>query len=371
MVAVPASPRGAYFRNPLVVGPVLGAFLLFTLPMAVAYLVWPPADPAAPPRLNLLAIAFFVVFGLTHFLITFTVYLSGENLRYFASSPLRRLIYFGAPLGLLALALAADPLGRRIAPFGMAFLFAISAADFVHVARQSFGVLQIFKRESGWAAPRPSRWLENAFFLGMAALQLETLVLGGGHFPGPASPIVQLSLLAVGALGAGVLGGFALALARGGGRQGVWTALAYFAFQAGSAALAVYDYYLYLVALAMHYVEYHLIMMPRVFRSPLDGSSRADRVARALRGHRVLFYAGLLSLAVALQWGRAFGFGRPGGGGDGRLLMLSLTNGLFLFHYFIEAFIWKFSNPHYRRLLSPLYFTGPPAAPSPLTRRAS
>ena len=36
--------------------------------------------------------------------------------------------------------------------------------------------------------------------------------------------------------------------------------------------------------------------------------------------------------------------------------LVALFNGLFVFHYFVEMFIWKFSEPHYRQTLGPLYF---------------
>jgi len=37
-------------------------------------------------------------------------------------------------------------------------------------------------------------------------------------------------------------------------------------------------------------------------------------------------------------------------------VMLALFDGLFVFHYFVEALIWKFGNPFYRSTLGPLYF---------------
>jgi hypothetical protein len=44
-------------------------------------------------------------------------------------------------------------------------------------------------------------------------------------------------------------------------------------------------------------------------------------------------------------------------------VLLALFDGLFVFHYFIEALIWKFRNPFYRATLGPLYFG--PAIPKP------
>jgi hypothetical protein len=46
-------------------------------------------------------------------------------------------------------------------------------------------------------------------------------------------------------------------------------------------------------------------------------------------------------------------------------VLLALFDGLFVFHYFVEALIWKFGNPFYRSTLGPMYF-GPTAARQPI-----
>jgi hypothetical protein len=38
------------------------------------------------------------------------------------------------------------------------------------------------------------------------------------------------------------------------------------------------------------------------------------------------------------------------------LVLFALFDGLFVFHYFVESFIWRFSEPYYRQTLGPLYF---------------
>ena len=53
------------------------------------------------------------------------------------------------------------------------------------------------------------------------------------------------------------------------------------------------------------------------------------------------------------------------GGGTGvnssYTALLAIFDGLFVFHYFVEMFVWRFSEPHYRQTLGPLYFTAKPA----------
>ena len=43
---------------------------------------------------------------------------------------------------------------------------------------------------------------------------------------------------------------------------------------------------------------------------------------------------------------------------DGLWLLANLFSGMYVFHYFVEAFIWKFRDPYYRKTLSPIYFPG-------------
>ena len=83
--------------------------------------------------------------------------------------------------------------------------------------------------------------------------------------------------------------GFAVAWQRGGLGRPILAPLAYSLLQTASAGLAAYSTALYGFALAMHYVEYHVLMIPRCFHTPLEPTSRADRIFGRLRRHRLLF----------------------------------------------------------------------------------
>jgi hypothetical protein len=114
----------------------------------------------------------------------------------------------------------------------------------------------------------------------------------------------------------------------------------------------------------MHYVEYHVLMYPRCFHTPLDPGRRADRLFARLRRSPVVFYGVLLGVAALVTACTWLGMGalieRDGGSPrTSYLALISLFDGLFVFHYFVESLIWKFSDPHYRQTLGPLYF-GPP-----------
>ena len=50
-----------------------------------------------------------------------------------------------------------------------------------------------------------------------------------------------------------------------------------------------------------------------------------------------------------------------------------MMNGIFLFHFFVEAFVWKFGDPYYRGALGGLYAGAkpPPATSTPATTTAA
>ena len=69
------------------------------------------------------------------------------------------------------------------------------------------------------------------------------------------------------------------------------------------------------------------------------------------------FYAGLLAIAWAV-WltQRTQLYLDPFAAPLGVRIVLHSLDGLFLAHFFVEAFVWRLSTPHYRKTLGPLYF---------------
>ena len=162
---------GWVFSVPLTSALILGAFALVTLPMAALVLVRPVMG----------VIWLYVwLFGMTHFVATFTVYLQSKNLRHFTRSWKNILIFCIVPVSVFcffdfyqALEVAfLFPLAN------LAFRGCIRLLDFFHWARQSFGVLQLFKAESGCGFPRWLKRIENLFFLVMTALLQCTFLEG-------------------------------------------------------------------------------------------------------------------------------------------------------------------------------------------------
>lgn len=308
-----------------------------------------------------------VLLGATHFVVTLAVYLNSGNLRYFASSAANVVIYFVIPAIIFSSLFAIGFLGLHDpsnATSGfLVYLFwftvLVKAADYFHVVRQSFGVLQLFKRQSTCPFPAWMRTADNYFFLAMAGLQQLTFLEGmrrGSFMFTPSVPAVMLLGLAGLSL-AGVLAGFLVATKGAQESRAVWVPLTYFMFQSVSACLPVWRTELYGASLAMHYVEYHLIIFPRLFGFPVSPSSKVDRLSAWFRRQKLIFYVVLIVLAciaardVVWPW-------LAGQVGSNRALWLvfNLFNGVFVTHYYIDAFIWRFSNPYYRGSLGALYF---------------
>ena len=227
----------------------------------------------------------------------------------------------------------------------------------MHVGRQSFGVAQLLKRSVG-GLPRRLRTLENLTFVGLALLEWQT-ALTGGRFDARA-PTAVLPVGGVVCVLVLVVSDY-LKHGEKAGMRGVLRPLAYVLLQTACAGAAIYRTRLYLVALTMHYVEYHLLMSPRIF-----SAGRAERAnaadseaaavpaigARRLRPGVVVFYVALIALVIAFE-------ARNHVAVPANLApAVHLFDGIFVVHYFVEAFVWKFTNPYYEEQLVPLYVGG-------------
>jgi hypothetical protein len=357
----------SYFERRLPIALILGSFFVVFAPLALLQVA-----PNFFEWLPYLVVLQAVGLGTSHFFVTFALYLQSVNLDYFASTWRNRIVYFVAPaLFLLFFAWTEAAQLRAHHPLVAAYLFgAVRFFDFFHVGRQSVGMLQLFKRSGPAGLPAWSRKAENAFFVGMALLQWQTYLLDGfaGDKLYAVGPAVGVGVLFV------VLASVHLQHAARSGSSRSFLPFAYFAMQAVCAAAAVYQTRLYLIALTLHYVEYHVIMAPRCLRTPLHPERAVDRVSGLLRKHALLFYGALAAVVVLFELRNHV----PSGLAPTTTFFVHIFDGVFLAHYFVEAFLWKFGNPYYRAALSPLYFgTSPPPgdagsrpvpAPAPVPR---
>jgi hypothetical protein len=353
-VAVPNGNPG-FLRQSWIPYVILGSFVVLTLPLCV--LAASSADFLAPWSLGWLYVCGL---GTTHFALTLTIYLQSANLSYFNSSWSKRALYFLVPALIfvsfdlyralqIAVLLPAVDLGVRSA---------IRFLDFQHFNRQSFGVFQLFKSRSK-AFPGWLRRVESLYFFGLTVL-LFLSFLTGGRFDG-SNVWTRLVLLVVGGLAVPLVVGYVQVWRSAGERSALYAPLGYFLLQSLSAVLAIANTAFYLCCLAMHYVEYHVLMYPRCFNAQLNPANRTDRLFGLLRSRKLVFYSVLLGVAALVTYCTWLGMGmlvqwQEAAGGPSYLVLISLFDGLFVFHYFIESLIWKFSDPHYRQTLGPLYF---------------
>jgi hypothetical protein len=99
-------------------------------------------------------------------------------------------------------------------------------------------------------------------------------------------------------------------------------------------------------------------MFPRCFNSQLDEKSTLDRWFGSLRRNRAVFYGLIIasSFVVMALSTSSRSVSKP----ISYLAVVSIFDGLFVFHYFVEMLIWRFSEPFFRRTLSSLYFVPRP-----------
>jgi hypothetical protein len=378
----PTEPTG-YFQKSLPGNLILGSFFALTLPLAA--FIWCNNS-------QLLLWCYLWLFGMTHFVLTFTIYLNRANLAHFGSSSRNRLVYFALPV---AIFIGFDLIHvlhvREVWPLLALYFFAtVRLLDFNHFGRQAFGVLQMFKTARNQRYPKHLKDLENWCLKAGTVLMLITFLAGGispllqaggpltiascgWTLAGPMAPLPALQIAATmaalcffGLLAAAIVGH---CRARVG--AGVDKPLAYLLFQAMGVLLATIAFPLYAAALAIHYVEYQVLMYPRCFHCDLDETSRVDRLFAHLRSSPIVFYMAVLAAA-----GLATAFCFTGMGLTGMttmdlsepsayLVVIALFDGLFVFHYVVEAYIWRFSEPYYRKNLGGLYFRFPARAVAP------
>jgi hypothetical protein len=341
--------RAPFFERPTPLALTFGAFFAIALPLALLRLI--PNDVPALPYLLVLEAAGL---GTSHFFLTLAVYFDRDTLAYFAGSWRRRTIYFGLPLFILLGVALFEALRVRARFPAQAFYFfaVVRLFDFFHVGRQSAGVLQIWKRPLGAVLEPWTRRAENAFFVGMALLQWQTFLYGGTFSPARTSALIPAVLLGV--LAVVIVSQYVPALQDASTRVRAAIALGYFAIQALCAAAAAWATWLYLTVLAVHYVEYHVLMAPRWLGKPERSRPLVP----------FLLYGGLVMVVIAFE---ARNYVTTASVPLG--FMVHLFDGIFLLHYTLDAFLWKFSNPYYRATLAPLYFQ--PARPKPPARAAA
>ena len=350
---------------------ILASFLFLTLPVTGA-LIWTQSHQ--------FLFLYIWIFSATHFVVTFTIYLQQENLRHFTATTRNLILFVLIPFGIFAIfdlvrALRFEP---RFPVFAIGFTAAIRILDFNHFNRQSFGVYQLFKGRVGLRSAPAAKRVENLYFNSLSAMLFITYLsgglspwiprnslsaIGGMSF---ADPMLALASLRVAAwicagISASLLAVCVALLLKAwrasGGRASLWESFAYFGFQTLSAILAIAFLPLYAVALAIHYVEYHVLMYPRCFKSTLNPAHRVDRWFQSLRASRILFYGVMIAVAGLVTLTTTHSVALVGSTHTiPYLAIIAIFDGIFVCHYFVEMLIWKFSDPFFRKTAGALYF---------------
>lgn len=354
-----------FLQRPLPVGIILASFAVITVPLTLMTVLG--ANHMATAAFF---VTYHITFSITHFFLTAWLYFDPRNRAYFTSSRLRRLIYVVVPIALLVGVwaigfLRVDPAygdyepSSGLGPMAYAFFFAfaVRAIDYRHSTRQSFGVLQMIKVQPGAKYPAWSKAVDRTLFSALFLLEVQTFAAGGRFTP---SPLMLASVAVAAALFAASLVGFHRAWRGVPDRRVLRAPLAYLAFQTTAACLTVWRFELYAISLAMHFTEYHVLMAPRCFeRVPRDGSSR--RVF-FLRRSWIAGYVVLIVLALGYYLSEILDFAGIQTQSQFVWALTNVFNGIFLVHFFLEAFVWRFSNPFYRSSVSPVYFPRPAGA---------
>jgi hypothetical protein len=346
---------------------ILASFPLFTFPLIIALTVF------HDQRL----LQFFIILSLSHFVVTLSVYLQSENFNYFKANTRNIILYFGIPLAILMgfYLIAVFQVKSRFPLFGLAFGAVVQLLNFNHLNRQTFGVYQLFKARTGVRLPAIAKKIEQSYLNSLTAMLWITFIAGGvcplfqtpGWFglkgfapyvpPVLPLPVLQLAFAGTAVLAAGCGAVSIVLLVRGwqaaGRPEGVGEALCYLAIQSIAASVGIANFSFFFVTQPTHSVEYLVLMHPRCFNTPLDQKSPMDRWFGALRRNWAVFYGVVFLAAGVVMLCR--NLNTPSLPIQYRALV-SIFEGLFVFHYFVEMLIWRFSDPFYRKTVSSLYF---------------
>ena len=293
-------------------GLVMAAFFLATIPLIALEAVG--ALPAG------FRFVYFAVVAGSHFAATLTIYFDPVNFAYFTRNwP----FYVAAPVAILVASgyvrffLASN----ESIVVGAVVLLGAHAIAQNHVNRQTFGVLQMMHAPNRQALA--TRDVERVYLGVLTVLSVLSLSWGGRF--NIYDPVTR-------------------AFSRCTDVRALRASTLYFVVQSLSAGIAIYNVQFGLFALAIHHVEYHVLMHRRAF----GGHTQ----------HAVVSYSAfVMLLGFAIAWGAQTPTASTLVQTDA-LWLRGAFDGLTLVHFFLEALIWRFKDPHWKRTLAPLFNGG-------------
>lgn len=337
------------FQRPRVIALLVATYFLISVPYA-----WLTLFSTNQPLLDGILWVYWATLGLGHFFITFVLYFQVRNLRYFRSSAENITIYFLIPAAFLIYTGISVTFNFWGNPKALGVVAAVATLvrwfDVNHFAGQSFGVLQLTKAHSGAAFRGLQRRAERFFFLGAGALQGESMFLTGNRID-LSNRVVLVTAVFTGLCFFGALIPFAVTVARQKFSRAVLVPFGYFLAQASCTIGAAIDMRLYGPALALHYVEYHLLISQRLAGAQLDRTVWTERALSFVQRRPGWLVAGAMAFSTLMYaiYTRKMGLGEVYDASPTSLqFAYNMSNGIFFMHYFVESFVWKFRNPFYR-----------------------
>lgn len=287
--------------------------------------------------------AYFTLFGMSHFLLTYTIYLSKNNRNYFDYSLLNKWIYYYAPFFIFLFALFYYGLNlEKFLPEKIALivLFMIRFANFYHVSRQSYGVLQLIKNQQGFTLHGNVRKIENATFIFLAIAQSTTSTLN--HLT--SNFILKLLMLVLVILYLNLIRIYLLDKTKL--RSKNLSAIVYLSIQFLCGLLVVKNFVFYPLILAVHYLEYHLLFYPRLKRTLVQQNFLSKTSLFKIYFFLILLSAILVFLTKGIN---PLFFSKSTQKVSNSM---HLFDGIFLIHFFLDAFIWRSKNSHWKKEFS-------------------
>src|SRR3989338_3116003 len=331
------------------------AFFLFPFLMGVVYFLLIYFFPAF--ALPITAVV-WVVFAQAHFGSTWFIYFDKKNRQYYREHPIR---YYVMPLVVAVAVLYLGYVNLTL------LVVLISIASLYHVTKQSYGVLQLYRMKNGESSAGERQTEKMAlfgwslFFGGYGAFHLPDF----SQFILPVETLARIGLWALFAVCAGLtilMVKQFIVRRQNSIQKNVFLV----------ASLLLYSPYLYaavilvdiyqmeiatLTSLIAHYMQYMgivwLVNRNKYQETTPYGGQRP--ILRSVSKRVPLILAVILGYGLLMA---AFRWGVPQGNLALYKILPNVVLALVAVHFYLDAFIWKFSNPYYRETVLP--FIKPP-----------
>ena len=165
MSSIAGSPSPGYLNRSWPIQLIFLAFFVLTLPLCGLAFLYQDVPVQDAVWFRILFVVYILLLATTHFVLTLTIYLQSDNLRFFRSTRWNCFLYFVLPVLIFALfdLYRALEIAALFPFFALFFRAGIRLLVFNHFGRQNYGVLQMLKGRSGQRFPAWTRRAETLF----------------------------------------------------------------------------------------------------------------------------------------------------------------------------------------------------------------